>query len=892
MKNNYKKLVTHCLFLAKTVVIVGLTLLSLKSSAQYCISGATQLNDDDIGAFSFGNFSNVQSTQALNNSTSINTYTNFTYLSPVQAQQGSYYPINITQINSSNSFYQCTAVIYIDFNHSNTFDAGEDVYRGITVAGINGNVLNGFVYIPTSALTGNARMRVVLSEDPSTTACGNYSWGETEDYKINIAAAVPCSGTPTAGSLSINDTSVCVGTNLSIMLSGNSQGTGVTSQWEISTDGVSFTATGDTLALLNITSPSDSIYYRVKVSCNGGLPVYTLITKIKASPNYLCYCKSNLGASCFGAIISNVAIASTLLNNSSNCSVGYDLYYPTTSTTTTNLKQAQNYVVTVNTNSATSGGVWIDTDASGTFDASEYSALAFNGGLTASTNLLIPSSGTLGNIGMRVRVAQYTWNAVNANTSCTNLYGGEIEDYIVNIIPGTPCVGTPTAGMLNFTDTAICTGSSLSIILNGNTQGTGITTTWEISTDGVSYTATGDSLPLLTINLSSDSIYYRVKVSCNGGTPAYSTVAKIKASPANQCYCTANLGGYCGSGQTNDFSIASTTLSNLNSGCGTNFGIANYSKFPASGNTTASLIQAVTYTFNGKFDVNVQQAAIWIDLDHSGTFDAIEYYQWPAPSANTTPLAILIPASAQVGATGLRIRSRAAGFSASDACNQFGSGETEDYIITIAPGTPCSGAPTAGVLSASNLIPCPSTTDTLSITGTTQALGITHTWETSINGINFTATGDSTLSLIDFGINSGDSIYYRVAVACNGGTPVYTNIVKLKANINIYTCYCNTNLGADCSGAIISNVNILSTTLNSNSACTTGYNFYYPTTTTTTADIKQAVGYTINVNAPTAVVGGVWLDLDHSGTFDGAEYHPLTFTGAAGTTTVFLPANT
>ena len=48
---------------------------------------------------------------------------------------------------------------------------------------------------------------------------------------------------------------------------------------------------------------------------------------------------------------------------------------------------------------------------------------------------------------------------------------------------------------------------------------------------------------------------------------------------------------------------------------------------------------------------------------------------------------ITIPASASIGITGMRIRSRTSGNAndSTSSCSTFGSGETEDYVVTLVP---------------------------------------------------------------------------------------------------------------------------------------------------------------------------------------------------------------
>ncbi|MEQ1734378.1 MAG: GEVED domain-containing protein, partial [Bacteroidia bacterium] len=845
----------------------------------YCNSAASTIYDDDIGAFSFGSFNNIQSvTPSLSNPVSVNLYTNYTNLGPIAAQQASSYPISITQINQAG-FYNCYATIYIDFDHSGTYDFGEDVYTGYT-ANASSNVLTGTVFIPGTAMTGITGVRVVLSES-NTNACGTYSYGETEDYLINIAAGVTCTGTPTAGTLNTTDTTICPGSELNLVLLGNTQAVGITTEWETSADGITgWAATGDTLPNLTIYGPSDSIYYRVKVSCNGGAPVYTLVTKIAASPTYACYCSSNLSPTCYAAI-TNVTLGGTTLNNSTTCTNGYTSYFPTTASTTTDLTQALSYTLNVTTANGILTGVWIDYDQSGSFDGTEYTDLIMSSSNGTAT-INIPASALLGKTGMRIRTTPSTWPGLNGSSACSSLWGngGEIEDYVINIVAGVPCAGTPTAGVLTTTTSSLCPSDFAMLTIVGQTQALNIHTVWESSADGITgWAATGDSSLSLQVYAPSDSIYIRIAVDCNGGAPVYTNVIKLTATPSNLCYCTNSLGGQCGQGNIEDIIIPTTTLNNTNTGCNNNFGIANYSRFPEAGSTTATLTQTGSYTITGKFDSLVELAVVWIDYNQDGVFDINEIAQWSNPSATASSLTITVPASAVVGKTGMRIRTSTYTGGVLDACNNQWSGETEDYILTIAAATTCAGAPTAGTISTTANKMCASELATLTLSGTTIGLGIHTAWQTSPDGSTaWVNTGDSAATL---SINApADSMYYRVAVGCNAGTLVYSNVIKIKLNTTFYECYCasaaqyyyDNDIGGVTIGTFSNNQSLTPTTFNAASVNTyTNYQSLGPISLLkstlnnplTITQIDNSSFYTCNI--------AVFIDYDHSGTFDATE---------------------
>ncbi|GAA4034877.1 hypothetical protein GCM10022409_19200 [Hymenobacter glaciei] len=74
--------------------------------------------------------------------------------------------------------------VYIDWNQNGSFaDAGEVVASGTVSTTTAQSVA---FTVPATAKTGPTRMRVVMSDNAATTSCGSYTYGETEDYTVNV----------------------------------------------------------------------------------------------------------------------------------------------------------------------------------------------------------------------------------------------------------------------------------------------------------------------------------------------------------------------------------------------------------------------------------------------------------------------------------------------------------------------------------------------------------------------------------------------------------------------------------------------------------------------------------------------------------------------------------
>jgi PKD repeat protein len=128
-----------------------------------------------------------------------NGYTDFTSTSTSLAQ-GTAYTLTITPAIVNNTqaaaYTNDEIAAWIDFNNDFDFnDAGEQVAYILVATGWV-NTFN--VSIPLASSTGPVRMRVRISYQPdgAITPCGPASYGETEDYTINITSGAGLNNNP------------------------------------------------------------------------------------------------------------------------------------------------------------------------------------------------------------------------------------------------------------------------------------------------------------------------------------------------------------------------------------------------------------------------------------------------------------------------------------------------------------------------------------------------------------------------------------------------------------------------------------------------------------------------------------------------------------------------
>lgn len=150
---------------------------SAVATVTYCTSSATNTNDERIGRVQLGTINNA--------STGTAGYENFTALS-TNLVRSTANTITITPTWTSTVYSEGYAV-YIDYNQNGVFtDAGETVY---TRAATTVTPVSGSFTVPATALLGSTRMRVKMSYNATpTSSCGSFTYGQVEDYTVNITA--------------------------------------------------------------------------------------------------------------------------------------------------------------------------------------------------------------------------------------------------------------------------------------------------------------------------------------------------------------------------------------------------------------------------------------------------------------------------------------------------------------------------------------------------------------------------------------------------------------------------------------------------------------------------------------------------------------------------------
>lgn len=208
---------------------------------KYCTAQANNITFEKI--------SNVSLNTINNASTSTAQYENFTTVSTT-LQPSTAYPVTVT---IGGGFSTDQVVVFIDYNQNGVFtDAGETVYTSPQGIGPH----TGNFTVPATATLGLTRMRVrmhdVSGTIPNATSCGASTWGQVEDYTINIQNCTAATGSVTPATQT-----VCTG---SATFTSSAVGTGLTQQWQVSTDnGATWTALTNTAPYSGVTTATLTI---------------------------------------------------------------------------------------------------------------------------------------------------------------------------------------------------------------------------------------------------------------------------------------------------------------------------------------------------------------------------------------------------------------------------------------------------------------------------------------------------------------------------------------------------------------------------------------------------------------------------------------------------------
>ncbi|WP_051263799.1 M4 family metallopeptidase [Tenacibaculum ovolyticum] len=382
----------------------------------YCTSKGASVNDEYIQKVVLGTINNT--------STGGNGYSDHTSMS-TDLTKGESNTITITP-KWTGTVYSEGYGVWIDYNQDGDFsDAGETVW---TKAKSKTTPVSGTFTVPSSAVSGATRMRVVLKYNATPTACeASIQYGEVEDYTVVIGSSQADTTAPSAPS-SVSASSVTQ-TTLTLNWSASTDNVAVT-EYDVYQGATKIGATANTT--MNVTGLTASTGYTFSVKAKdaaGNVSSSSNTVNVTTLSNAVSYCTSK-GSRVTYEWIDYVAFGG--MTNTTAANGGYGDF--TSKVATVALGSTNQLVLSAGFSGTAYNEhftVWIDYNQDGDFTDAGEQVTTGNSSSAANrvTDIVIPSTATLGQTRMRVSMK---YNA--ASTSCeANLGDGEVEDYTVNI---------------------------------------------------------------------------------------------------------------------------------------------------------------------------------------------------------------------------------------------------------------------------------------------------------------------------------------------------------------------------------------------------------------------------------------------------------------------------
>ena len=162
--------------------------------AAYCTASATNTST------SFEKIANVTFADINNSSTVFTGYSDYTSIVGNVTKGNTY---TFTATGNVNAWTTDIALVWIDYNKDGVFDNATEL---VFTSAIGAGPWTGSVTIPTTAITGTTRMRIRMSDSSTghnALPCGTSTYGEVEDYTLNISG-------PTMAVSDVNKTNISV----------------------------------------------------------------------------------------------------------------------------------------------------------------------------------------------------------------------------------------------------------------------------------------------------------------------------------------------------------------------------------------------------------------------------------------------------------------------------------------------------------------------------------------------------------------------------------------------------------------------------------------------------------------------------------------------------------
>jgi len=385
------------------------------ASVTYCTSKGSNYSYEWIDLVQLNTINNVTTANAG--------YGDFTSLS-TSLTTGTSYSVSFSAGFKSSSYTEYW-YIWIDYDQDGSFESTELIN---STSSTSSGTLSKTFTVPTTATKGSTRMRVTMKYNSAPTACETFSYGEVEDYTVNIVAGVADTQAPTAptGLAASSVTS----TTATLSWTSSTDNVAVTG-YNVYKDGTLLgTSTGTTYSVTGLTASTSYSFYVTAYDAAGNVSSASSSVSVNTSAATVTYCTSK-GSNVTYEWIDLVQL--NTINNVTTANAGYGNF----TNLSTSLSPGTSYTIYFSAGFKSTAYteywyIWIDYDHDGSFESTELiSSGSSKLSTTLSKTFTVPSTATIGSTRMRV-----TMKYNSAPTSCETFSYGEVEDYTI-VITGT-----------------------------------------------------------------------------------------------------------------------------------------------------------------------------------------------------------------------------------------------------------------------------------------------------------------------------------------------------------------------------------------------------------------------------------------------------------------------
>lgn len=622
----------------------------------------------------------------------------------------------------------------------------------------------------------------------------------------------PCAGTPAPGTVLAAPLTPCLGSTSTLRLTPYVLSSGIDYQWEEWNGTAWVNAAGGTGANTQVyTTPpvTTTMRYRAKLTCTNGPTAISYTPDVTVTP------------AVYASVYTEDFESITANNELPNCMTSTNLStntrtYTSTQTSGTNhtpggSKFASFYYSPVGTNAFFTPNFTLQAGKTylvtfwyyGTDNSNTFNACGVYYGTSNSLPAMINPIGTFSPTNTAYKQFSQSFTPTVTGTyyigivakhtaTLTNRYVN-IDDIGLKELPA--CTGKPDAGVI--TAVTPCANQNFTLETTGGTSPAAVgnlTFQWQDSTNAGWQNSVGISTnPTLTANINT-ATKYRLIVRCAASSLSdTSDVYNVVPASFINCYCTPTYAtGAAANVITN---VKLNEMDNSSSGAAPWY--LDYTPRQPVTLKIPLLTMGATDTVFVKHSSNANNySGVWIDFDHSGSFETTEFFTLGtnAGANGTARIPVTPPVNALPGITRMRIRGgdRSA-VTAAWPCNATASafGEAEDYLVNIRYPL-CNGALNAGVAYVSDTAICAGyTIDVWNTTHEYKRTRISWQWQNSIDGglsWNDMAGTENKDSLVNV-LFSG-TIGYRLKMVCDTtGDISYSVPVHIRQKKG-YQCYC------------------------------------------------------------------------------------------------------